>query len=203
MVLDAMKRQLDTDVEHAGCIWREGKVNGGMQFNIDFDGTLGAVVYDSTERYRYALYRRWTLGPCVNFCMLNPATATEIENDPTIRRTMGFAWHWGYAGVIVTNLFAFRGGDPNALLAIDDPIGSLNDDFIVAVAKRSALTVVAWGHWGATDERGAEVLELLRWWKGQRTYTPQNVYHLGLTQQGHPKHPLYLRADTERQRWKW
>ena len=139
------------------------------------------------ECHRYALLRRWGYGPAVNFVMLNPSTADEKADDPTIRRCIRFAQRAGYGALYVTNLFAYRATDPRRLLLAGDPVGERNDRWIERLASRAAFTVVAWG---ARDTGGRDraVLRLL---EGSATH----IYALGYTADGSPRHPLYLRNE--------
>lgn len=149
--------------------------------------TQGAL-FSRDGRYRYRLWRSWDPSrPRIAFCMLNPSTADEHVDDPTIRRCIGFARDWGYGGVEIVNLFAFRATDPRELRATRDPIGRRNDSYLVAAAERSSAVVVAWGVHGALRSRGAATLTLL---------SPRaRLLALGWTHGGEPRHPLYLRRD--------
>ncbi len=68
--------------------------------------------------------------------MLNPSTADETQEDPTIRRCLGFAKSWGFDRLIIVNIFAFRSTNPDALYSQVDPIGVGND--LVHVADEEA-----------------------------------------------------------------
>lgn len=144
---------------------------------------------DSTGCYRYDLRRSWGAAPfrVINFIMLNPSTADASEDDPTIRRCIGYAKSWGYGGLVVTNLFAWRSTDPLVLYSVFDPVGSLNDGYIARWAGSSDLVVAAWGALGVIKQRCKEVLGELRELK-----VP--VHALKLTASGQPGHPLYLPA---------
>ena len=149
---------------------------------------------DPTGQYRYRLARTWD-GPvpnCVNFVMLNPSTADGVEDDPTIRRCVRFTRAWGFGGLVVTNLFAYRSTDPQALFSVPDPVGPDNDAHTATVALGAELVVLAWGHLGWVRERAANVqLQLARLGVQCRC--------LGTTRHGEPKHPLFLKAITEPQ----
>lgn len=155
---------------------------------------------DATGRYRYALRRRWALhGDGVCWIMLNPSTADARQDDPTIRRCVGFSKAWGYGWLVVVNLFATRATDSKELRLRPDfyrseheaLIGPENDDAITRAVAAAKLTVAAWGNHGALYNRGDEVREML----------DAPLHHLGFTKQGQPRHPLYVRADAKPELW--
>ncbi len=60
------------------------------------------------RKYRYSLTRSWNSAKgYVLFIGLNPSTADETIDDPTLRRCMNYAKDWGYGGLIMVNLFAY------------------------------------------------------------------------------------------------
>lgn len=153
------------------------------------------AIYSDCENYRYALTRIWDdAGKRVHFCMLNPSTATEFQNDPTVERCERRARALGYGGFQVTNIFAWRDTDPRLMRAATDPVGPGNDDAIVAAADWADHTVCAWGTHGSHLNRGPRVAELL-------AGTGQSLFHLGLSKHGHPKHPLYIGYATQPMPW--
>jgi hypothetical protein len=119
------------------------------------------------------------------FIGLNPSTADDQEDDPTVRRCIGFGRNWKFGGLILVNLFAYRSTDPAHLLDAVDPIGPENDRQILENARAAARIVLAWGTGGGFLDRDQHVLSLLR-----------GGYCLGTTKNGHPKHPLYLAGNT-------
>ena len=144
------------------------------------------AIYSDCERYRYSLTRVWDdAGRRVNFVMLNPSTATEVQNDPTVERCERRARALGYGSFAVTNIFAWRDTDPRAMRAATDPVGPGNDAAITDRAAWADDVVAAWGTHGAHLDRGAAVRDLLI-----RSGKP--LLHLGLSKAGHPKHPLYI-----------
>ena len=152
------------------------------------DGARHAVISDCGT-YRYLLTRGGGARG-VTFVMLNPSTADADQDDPTIRRCIGYADAWGYGQLAVVNLFAFRATEPAAMWdACDangvDIIGPLNDDHIEDVCLAASLVVCAWGNQATRRSRAATVLRRLRE-IGIRPYT------LRLSKQGQPCHPLYL-----------
>ena len=140
--------------------------------------------------YRYRLWRKWAPGARMVFCMLNPSTADAHQDDPTIRRCIGFAKEHGCGALDVVNLFALRSTDPAALFDHPDPIGPANDDAIAAAAKGAAVVVVAWGAEGGLRHRDQEVLDLLD------RFAEAPPVCLGRTKAGFPRHPLYVAKAT-------
>lgn len=156
------------------------------------EGPDGSAAFSPCERYRYALNRRWREGlPVAVWVMLNPSTADHEQLDPTIRRCVGFSKSWGCSGLIVVNAYALRSTDPKGLWREGDPVGPHNDLVLRKMAAHAADGAKVIAAWGANikPDREREVYDLLR------AHGP--VYCLGTTKAGHPKHPLYLRADTE------
>lgn len=145
--------------------------------------------------YRYELSRVWSLdGPRVLFVMLNPSTADHDVDDPTIRKCSGFAKRWGFSGLVVVNLFAFRATKPADLKKAEHPVGELNRDYLLNGALECDEIVCAWGAHGKLHGRGLYVRTLLKA-HGERR---GGLKCLGMTKGGQPRHPLYLKNDTER-----
>lgn len=147
------------------------------------------AVFSGDRLYRYTLERSWEKKPTIIlFIMLNPSTADEVQDDPTNRRTMNFAKREGFGCTVTVNLFAFRATNPQDMLAADDPVGPLNDQYILSEAKRADMIIAAWGTHGTHLKRDRAVLRML-----------QNegllVHCLGVTKDGHPRHPLYLKKN--------
>ena len=160
--------------------------------------TTGADLSDC-RLYRYALWRHWdwqSHGNCVMFIGLNPSTADETKNDTTISKCIGFAKRWGYGGIYMLNLYAFRTTYPAELVQADSPVGSRNDKTFSYYGSRAGKIVAAWGaleqrhrkrmRW---DLRIAQVLDCLG----------RQVYCLGTTKDGSPRHPSRLAYSTERE----
>ncbi len=147
--------------------------------------------------YRYRLTRTWdAAAPAVVFVMLNPSTADASEDDPTIRRCLGFARRERAGGLVVANLFAFRATDPKALEDAADPIGPDNARWISTCVRETSGPVVA--AWGASVPRRHEDIV-------GRTVIPllpvDRLRCLGRTASGAPRHPLYLPASAALERW--
>lgn len=153
------------------------------------------AVYSDCENYRYALTRVWDpKGNTVLFVMLNPSTATEVQNDPTVERCERRARTLGFGGFRVCNIFAWRETNPKLMRKATDPVGPGNDLAISQACTWANTLVCAWGTHGAHLERGAAVERLMR-----DSHRP--LHHLGLTKDGHPKHPLYIGYAVEPMPW--
>lgn len=152
------------------------------------------AVFSPCGRYRYRLWRTWGEAAPAVFVMLNPSTADEIENDPTVERCERRARAMGFGGLRVANIFALRSTDPTALYTCDDPVGPENDAAILESVTGAGLVVCAWGAHGNLYQRGEKVLRLLR-----ATGVPP--HYLKLNNDGTPKHPLYVGYDVKPQAW--
>jgi hypothetical protein len=140
--------------------------------------------------YRYLLGREWNVNkPQITFVMLNPSTADAYQDDSTLRKCINFAQSWGYGSLEVVNLFAYRATKPRDMRQVADPVGSKNNYYLQLATKRAALIIVAWGANGSFQNRNEEVVNLI---SGQ-----QPLYCLGLTKHGHPRHPLYIKNNTQ------
>jgi hypothetical protein len=141
--------------------------------------------------YRYALWRIWEpTRPRALFIGLNPSTADASADDPTLRRCMAFARGWGFGGVALANLFAFRSTSPRVLRQVADPVGPLNDEWLHRLRSEVDRAIAAWGNHGRLLGRAAEVAG---WLPGLEC--------LGRTVRGAPKHPLYVPGTTGLQGW--
>ena len=159
------------------------------------DGTTSAAVYSPCETFRYLLTREWdAAAPRLLFVMLNPSTASELRNDPTVARCEARARAMRQGAFRVANLFDFRATDPQALRAAADPVGPDNDQMLTASARWADAVICAWGNHGALRDRAAEAEALLR-------ASGKPLLHLGLTGTGQPRHPLYVLGDCAPAAW--
>lgn len=152
------------------------------------------AVYSDCDAYRYELTRVWGPGEKALFVMLNPSTATEVQNDPTVERCERRARALGFGAFRVVNIFAFRATDPQVMRAVADPVGPGNDAAIVEGCIWADRIICGWGNHGAHLGRGAQVEAVLRG-------TGRPLWHLGLTQSGAPKHPLYIGYGQQPAQW--
>ncbi|MCK0126528.1 DUF1643 domain-containing protein [Gelidibacter sp. F2691] len=126
--------------------------------------------------------------------MLNPSTATEVQNDPTVERCERRARTLGFGAFRVTNIFAWRDTDPRKMRAASDPVGPENDTAILDSCPWADQIICGWGTHGEHLSRGPQVEALLR-------SANRPAFHLGLTKAGHPKHPLYIAYAQQPERW--
>lgn len=165
-------------------------IKSSAEFSDDTDGS------DGRGEYRYTLWRKGLLDDdpgayaqfydkYAQFICLNPSTASEHEDDPTVKRCWQRARRMGYGAFVMTNLFAYRATDPKRMKLAEEPIGEWNDEWLSNLAFEAGLIILAWGCDGRYLERDKEVLRLLE---------PHidKMMCLKLTQDGYPCHPLYL-----------
>lgn len=141
------------------------------------------TIFSPDRKYRYALWREWDMfnSDYALFIGLNPSTADETNDDPTIRRCIGFAKAWGCGALCMVNIFAFRATDPFDMMDCGDPVGPENDKHLFELSQKAAIRIAAWGVHGKHLGRGETIKTMLPF-----------LHCLGLTKDGFPKHPLYL-----------
>lgn len=169
--------------------------------NLTSDQRLSGAIISDCGLYRYTLTRDLDPdfddpayhGGSVLWVMLNPSTADATENDPTIRRCIGFSKAWGRDFLHVVNLYAYRATLPNTLWLVDDPVGPENDHHIERLAEDCNLIVCAWGTPGPDKDRAKHVRGLLE--------NRGPVHYLRLNKDGSPGHPLYLPKSLKPARW--
>ncbi len=155
-------------------------------------GRRGSAWFDPGRRYRYLLWRAWgDSGRFVLFILLNPSTADQDTNDPTVERCERRARGLGFDGLLIANLFALRTTDPDRLREVPAPMGPQNDAAISVAQRLAGQTICGWGANGCWRERGQALRERLQ----------RPLYHLGLTRDGQPRHPLYLPYSVQPRVW--
>ncbi|WP_196887689.1 DUF1643 domain-containing protein [Aureivirga sp. CE67] len=143
----------------------------------------GAVISDC-EKFRYQLWRKWDeTKPLVMFLMLNPSTADANADDPTIRRCINYAKDWGFGGLYVGNLYAFRTAYPKELKEAGFQRGEFNTENLLEMKNKCQKVVCAWGNGEGVPEYITEIFE--------------ELHYIDLAKDGTPKHPLYLKKDLE------
>ena len=153
------------------------------------------AIYSECERYRYLLSRTWEAGaPRLLYIMLNPSTATELANDPTIERCERRARQLGFGTMVIANLFAWRATSPTDLKVAKLPIGSDTLRLLSEAAEGADTVLVAWGVHGEHQGQALTVSDHLR-------SKDLELHCLGTTKNGHPRHPLYVSYATDLQVW--
>lgn len=157
------------------------------------------TIFSDCRTWRYHLWRPAAVAGekpgYVNFICLNPSTADEVRDDPTVRRCMGYAAAWGYSALMVTNVFALRSTDPAALYrAGANPVGPHNDGHIFRAAQGADLIVAAWGEHAKLYNRDRRVMEILACF---------DLNYLRLNSSGRPGHPLYLPSRLKPIAWEY
>jgi hypothetical protein len=162
---------------------------------LETDTGFREAVYSPCERYRYALTVEWDAQkPRLLYVMLNPSKATEMANDPTIERCERRARALDYGAFRVTNLFGLRETSPTKLRKARRPTGPDNASYVLQAADWSDDILAAWGVHGTHRAQGAEIEGLLR-------DAGHTLHCLGVTKEGHPRHPLYVAYATKPQLW--
>jgi len=157
-----------------------------------FDTENNGAMFSQDRKYRYVLWRIWNKDmPLVMFIGLNPSTANETTDDPTIRRVCRFAQDWGFGGVYMMNLFDQVTSDPKKLEMPEKTPQYLpsrfdhNDLWLTAIADKCKKIIFAWGSFKEAKEKGKKVAKIF------------TGYALGINKDGSPKHPLYIKKDVK------
>ncbi len=142
--------------------------------------------FSECEKYRYSLWRIWDDSKNnALFIGLNPSTADAEIDDPTIRRCINYAKGWGYGGLYMANLFAYRATDPKVMKKALDPVGPYNNSYLIELADQCGIVVCAWGNHGRFKNQDRRVKHLI----------PKMLHCLEKSKHGNPKHPLYLKKN--------
>lgn len=166
------------------------------EFKLVSQSRLSGAYFSECRTWRYHLWRRWDSDKLpIAFIGLNPSTADELNDDPTVRRCIRFAKRWGYGSMYMLNLFALRSTDPKLLYEHEDSVGNENHEIILNVCLGMDKIVLCWGNHGAHLGQGDILVEKLR----QEGYV-NKLWTFGLTKKQQPKHPLYLKNSTELQK---
>lgn len=183
----------------------------------------GAIFSDDAD-YRYRLWRCWNPElPRACFVLLNPSTADEIENDPTIERQQRRVMQWSkakggfdsslfpgdlwyvappelrrFGSIEIVNAFAYRSTDPGSLYIVDDPVGADNDTAILNATTYAhgsgGIIVCGWGSHAEFGERDFELRKFFR-----RHNLPVSAFKINAG--GTPSHPLYLPYSMRPRAW--
>jgi hypothetical protein len=142
------------------------------------------ATFSEDKNYRYSFYQKWGESKSVMFVGLNPSMSDGL--NPTLNKCIRFAKSWGYGSCYVLNLFAYRAPTPRILKATPSPVGLENNRWLLETASKVDKIIFAWGTYGNHLNRDKEVIILLK-----------AGYCLDVTKLGFPKHPLYIKSDTQ------
>jgi len=149
----------------------------------------GTAIFSTCGQYRYLLTRTWDERlPCAVVIGCNPSTADAMQLDPTVRRCVDFAQRFGCGKLHMLNLFGLRSPYPKVVKAHADPVGPLNDVTIVEACENARFVLAAWGAIADIQGRLEQAATLL---------SDVKLQCLGLTAQGQPRHPLYIKKSAE------
>ena len=148
--------------------------------------------------YRYYLHVQWDADKqSLVVIGLNPSTADELKDDPTLRRVKKYAKDMDLGGVLMLNAFAYRSTNPRGLLTVDDPIGPLNTPRNIemwALSVSGLVPVAAWGN---------------NLYKPQLKFREKQLREIPYldcfrkTKDGYPEHPLYLPKELRPIPWNY
>jgi hypothetical protein len=143
------------------------------------------AVFSPCGRYRYVLWRIWDDSkPHAMMILLNPSIADHQMDSRTSKRCIEFAKNWGYGGLCIGNLFAYRSQNPAMIRKVQEPIGPDNDAWLLKLSAAAEVVVAGWGNKGSYMDRARHVCSLVT-----------NLSYLRITDKGQPQHPLYLPKD--------
>ena len=148
---------------------------------------FSGAILDSQRRHRFLLWRFWDDRPRMLFVGLNPSTANEVEDDPTVRRLCGFGRKWGYGGLYVCNVFSQITPNPRELL----PGTLVHPTDTHALRMAVELSTLCICGWGDGIEKAAYGIARSNTIRGYLN----SPMCFGLTSKGNPKPPLYLPND--------
>jgi hypothetical protein len=170
---------------------------GGKLLKLPAGIISKAIFGGPNDCYRYRLERVWDSSlKSIMFLMMNPSTATEQWDDPTLAKVRKFATQWGYGRLLVGNSMAYRCTNQARLLEVEDPTGPENLAHLMAMAAESDKVVVAFGRpkIKALQSHGPKIAQTMMD-RGIR------LSSLKTSADGNPWHPLYIKGSAELKPW--
>lgn len=155
------------------------------------------ATYSPGGLLRWTLTREWGDGPTVCYIGHNPSTAGHEVDDPTSIAWVHFARMQGFGRYVAVNLYPFRSTDvrPCRIWADWEKNGPdfvardalmENQALVAREAKAAARVVACWGAILRDLNWAEDIVEAI-----QSDEAPwPDIYCLGTTADGAPKHPL-------------
>lgn len=159
-----------------------------------------SAIISPCAMWRYRLERRWGRGPTMLFIMVNPSTADAEQDDPTVRKCIGFAQRHCYGRLLVGNKFALRSTDIKGLRnsSYASLIGQDNDAHLRGMLLECDIAVAGWGQLAKLPEalrgRWKDVVRLA-------DDAGKTLRCFGTNADKHPKHPLMTGYATPLTAW--
>lgn len=150
------------------------------------------ATFSECGKYRYDLWRLWDANkPTLTFIMLNPSTADDVDNDPTVERCQRRAIKGGYGQLRIVNLMAYRATDPDELLPLcaADREGPENSYYLQNAMRDAGTVICGWGKKGH--------LGPVRWVVNRSRGMGVPLFALKINKDGSPQHPLYIPYSKE------
>lgn len=164
------------------------------------EAMIRSARFSPCGRYRFELRRQWVDGPVprtVTFVMLNPSTADAEQDDPTIRKCIGFAQRWEFEALVVVNVLAYCATKPDDIPSYSGmAIGIDNRKWLQSAILESELIVPAWGRERTQFTRAYKIARSVLYCMTIRSQQPTEC--LGFNRDGSPKHPLYIPYTADR-----
>ncbi len=150
-----------------------------------FDQTDSGAIFSDCRKYRFILWRVWDkTKDYIMFIGLNPSSANEYKDDPTIKRVQKMAYNWGYGGVYMLNLYPYITPHPKNLI-LNNKYFDANEKWINIVNEKCKDIVFAWGSFKEAKNKSDRIISR---YKGLA---------LKINNDGSPRHPLYVNTNVE------
>lgn len=148
------------------------------------------------HEYRLWLERDWCQEPGNMWLWIgmNPSTARGDVDDPTVRKELNMTIAGCGRSYRKANVMDWRATDPRQLLNVKTPRSSANLATIEMLAIQATKIVCAWGVLpNGLKLYADETMDLL-------VALKKEMWCVGHTANGSPRHPLYVRNDTKLER---
>ncbi|HYG19895.1 MAG TPA: DUF1643 domain-containing protein [Ohtaekwangia sp.] len=143
------------------------------------------AIFSADEKHRLGLYRLWNNDmPAAMVIGLNPSTANDHDDDPTIGFVRRVLDNNGYGSLYMLNLFTMITPYPTHLERDKDETGVLNTWRETAPSCKDII--FAWGQFPTHGRHKLAIKEF-----GDRALC------FGKNKNGTPRHPMYLKPNTK------